>query len=96
MNPLEKAFAKSLQNYLNFPEQKSLVEEYYGKGTKIEISQVVLSGNIKKTQVTSKVVLGDVISESSLDTSMALVLIGECLNYLNPNSEYQVFVYFDS
>lgn len=96
MNPLEKAFAKSLQNYLNFPEQKSLVEEYYGKGTKIVISQVVLSGNIKKTQVTSKVVLGDVISESSLDTSMALVLIGECLNYLNPNSEYQVFVYFDS
>jgi hypothetical protein len=96
VNPLEKAFAKSLQNYLNFPEQKSLVEEYYGKGTKIVISQVVLSGNIKKTQVTSKVVLGDVISESSLDTSMALVLIGECLNYLNPNSEYQVFVYFDS
>ncbi len=96
MNPLEKAFAKSLQNYLNFPEQKSLVEEYYGSGTRIVISNVVLSGNIKKTQVTSKVILGDVINESSLDNSMALTLIGECLNYLNPESDFQVFVIFDS
>jgi len=96
VNPLEKAFAKSLQNYLNFPEQKSLVEEYYGNGTRIVISNVLLSGNIKKTQVTSKVILGDVINESSLDNSMALILIGECLNYLNPGSEFQVFVIFDS
>ena len=94
MNPLEKAFAKSLQNYLNFPEQKSLVEEFYGDGTRIVISNVVLSGNIKKTQVTSKVILGDVINESSLDKSMVHTLIGECLSYLNPDSELQLFVNF--
>ena len=96
MNPLEKAFAKSLQNYLNFPEQKSLVEEFYGDGTRIVISNVVLSGNIKKTQVTSKVILGDVINESSLDKSMVHTLIGECLSYLNPDSELQLFVNCDS
>jgi hypothetical protein len=96
VNPLEKAFAKSLQNYLNFPEQKSLVEEFYGDGTRIVISNVVLSGNIKKTQVTSKVILGDVINESSLDKSMVHTLIGECLSYLNPDSELQLFVNFDS
>lgn len=96
MNPLEKAFAKSLQNYLNFPEQKSLVEEFYGDGTRIVISNVVLSANIKKTQVTSKVILGDVINESSLDKSMVHTLIGECLSYLNPDSELQLFVNFDS
>ncbi len=96
MNPLEKAFAKSLQNYINFPEQRSLIEEFYGGGTKLIISQVVLSGNIKKTQVTCKVILGDVINESSLDKSMVHTLIGECLNYLNPESQLQVFVTFDS
>ena len=80
MNPLEKAFAKSLQNYLNFPEQKSLVEEFYGDGTRIVISNVVLSGNIKKTQVTSKVILGDVINESSLDKSKIVVPINNGLS----------------
>lgn len=96
MNPLEKAFAKSIQNFLNFPEQRFLIEEFYGEGSSIKVSRVVLSGDLKKSQVTSKVVLGKTITESCIDKSMANYLIGQCLGYLNPDSEFQIFVSFDS
>ena len=83
-----------IESYIN-DFQKESVEEMYGVGTKIKIHS--LSESISQNSLLFEVViiLGDTISEQTLDRNLADVLVQDALVYFFPNQTIKTYVRWD-
>lgn len=90
----KKRIFRLIEYYLNDYE-KDAVEEIYGKGSKIKIHDIFYSTNLKSVMVEAIIVLGDIISEETLDRSLADILIQDALVYFYPDEPIKVSVRYD-
>jgi len=83
-----------IEYYLNEYEGEA-VQEIYGKGSKIKIHDIFYSTNLKSVMVEAIIILGDVISEKTLDRKLADILIQDALVYFYPDEPIKVSVRYD-
>ena len=83
-----------LEEYLN-GFKGDLVEQIYGKKSKIKIHNVTFGITENSVIVEMIVILGDTINEDTLDTSLAEILIQEALVYFWPEKKISTMVRWD-
>ncbi len=83
-----------LEVYLN-GFKGDLVESIYGKKSLIKVHTVTFGISDNSVLVELVVVLGDVINEETLDTSLAEVLIQDALVYFWPEKKIRTLVRWD-
>lgn len=83
-----------IEYYLNEYEKDAL-EQIYGKGSKIKIHDIFYSTNQKSVMVEAVIILGDIISEETLDRTLADILIQDALVYFYPDEPIKVSVRYD-
>lgn len=83
-----------LEVYLN-NFKGDLVENIYGKKSLIKVHTVTFGISDNSVLVELVVVLGDVINEETLDTSLAEVLIQDALVYFWPEKKIRTLVRWD-
>lgn len=83
-----------LEVYLN-GFKGDLVESIYGKKSLIKVHTVTFGISDNSVLVELVVVLGDVINEETLDTSLAEVLIQDALIYFWPEKKIRTLVRWD-
>ena len=83
-----------LEVYLN-GFKGDLVENIYGKKSLIKVHTVTFGISDNSVLVELVVVLGDVINEETLDTSLAEVLIQDALVYFWPEKKIRTLVRWD-
>lgn len=83
-----------LEVYLN-GFKSDLVESMYGKTSYIKVHTVTFGISDNSVLVELVVILGDVINEEVLDTSLAEVLIKDALIYFWPEKKISTLVRWD-
>jgi hypothetical protein len=83
-----------LEVYLN-GFKSDLVESIYGKTSYIKVHTVTFGISDNSVLVELVVILGDVINEEVLDTSLAEVLIKDALIYFWPEKKIRTLVRWD-
>ena len=83
-----------LEVYLN-GFKSDLVESIYGKTSYIKVHTVTFGISDNSVLVELVVILGDVINEEVLDTSLAEVLITDALIYFWPEKKISTLVRWD-
>jgi hypothetical protein len=83
-----------LEVYLN-GFKSDLVESIYGKKSYIKVHTVTFGISDNSVLVELVVILGDVINEEVLDTSLAEVLIKDALIYFWPEKKIRTLVRWD-
>ena len=83
-----------LEVYLN-GFKSDLVESMYGKTSYIKVHTVTFGISDNSVLVELVVILGDVINEEVLDTSLAEVLIKDALIYFWPEKKIRTLVRWD-
>jgi len=83
-----------LEVYLN-GFKSDLVESIYGKTSYIKVHTVTFGISDNSVLVELVVILGDVINEEVLDTSLAEVLIKDALIYFWPEKKISTLVRWD-
>lgn len=83
MSDKKRRFYRLLETYMN-ESRKEEVELMYGKGSKIKVHN--WTHNVKGDQFIFEliIVLGNTISESVMDSSLAEVLLEDALQYFYP------------
>lgn len=90
----KKKFFRLIEFYLN-EFKGDVIQEFYGKGTKIKIHSFNYSISNKSVMIEAVIVLGDVINEEVLDREMADVLVQESLVYFFPEFSVKTMVRWD-
>lgn len=83
-----------LEVYLN-NFKGDLVENIYGKKSLIKVHTVTFGISDNSVLVELVVVLGDLINEETLDTSLAEVLIQDAIVYFFPEKKIKTLVRWD-
>lgn len=83
-----------LEVYLN-GFKGDLVENIYGKKSLIKVHTVTFGISDNSVLVELVVVLGDIINEETLDTSLAEVLIKDALVYFWPEKKIRTLIRWD-
>ena len=83
-----------LEVYLN-NFKGDLVENIYGKKSLIKVHTVTFGISDNSVLVELVVVLGDIINEETLDTSLAEVLIKDALVYFWPEKKIRTLIRWD-
>jgi hypothetical protein len=83
-----------LEEYLN-GFKGEMVENIYGKNSYIKVHHVTFGIKENNVLIELVVVLGDVINEEVMDTSLAEVLISEALVYFWPEKKISTLVRWD-
>jgi hypothetical protein len=84
-----------IETYLN-KIKKDVVEEFYGKNSRIKITNITFTVKNNSIVIESTVILGDIITEEILDTSLAEILIQDIIQYIHPNSNVRITISWDS
>lgn len=83
-----------IEFYINDHHKKSL-EEFYGRGSKIQVRSLDYINSQKCILAEIKIILSETIDESVLDRELADVLIQEALVYFYPEHFVKVLVSWD-
>jgi len=83
-----------LEVYLN-GFKSDLVESIYGKTSYIKVHTVTFGISDNSVLVELVVILGDIINEDVLDTSLAEILIKDALIYFWPEKKISTLVRWD-
>ena len=86
MSDKKRRFFRLVESYIN-DYQKDAVELMYGEGSKIKIHSWSYNNKGDTFLFEIVIVLGEVISESVMDKTMAEVLLKEALVYFYPETE---------
>lgn len=86
MSDKKRRFFRLLESYIN-DYKKDAVELFYGKGSTIKVHSWTYNAKGDTFLFELIIVLGDVITESAMDKSMAEALISEALVYFYPETE---------
>ena len=90
----KRRFYRQLEYYINDFNKKS-VESWYGNGSVIKIHNVGFGVKDKNITIEIVIILGDVITESQMDESMAVALVSDGLVYFYPELEVNVIYRWD-
>lgn len=74
---------KLFEKFLNF-FQKDKIEIFYGVGTKVKIHTIDYSITKNTIIIEAVIVLGDLINEEVMDSSMVEIMIKDFLPYVFP------------
>ena len=74
---LKKLFEKSLNNF-----QKDKIEIFYGVGTKVKIHTINYSITKNTIIIEAIIVLGEIINEEVMDSSMVEIMIKDFIPYV--------------
>lgn len=90
----KRRFFKLVERYVN-GFRGNAVQEFYGLNSKIKVHS--MSNSIKENSIMLEVVvvLGEIITEESMDESMAHILIQESMVYFFPECNIKTYVRFD-
>jgi hypothetical protein len=91
----KKTLYRLIEYYLN-DSNLELVEDFYGKGSRIKIHSLSYSTNLKTLLVEAVVVLGETIDEEVIDSSMAEILIKDGLVYFYPEYKVNTLIRWDA
>ena len=91
----KRRFYRLFEFYLN-DLNKSSVEGWYGKGSLIKINNVTFTQQIKSIVIEVTIILGEIISESLMDETMASVLISDGMIYFFPELSIKIIYNWDS
>lgn len=91
----KRRFYRLLELYVNDINKKPL-EDWYGKGSVVKVNYVTFTQQGKSIVLEVTIVLGDIISESVMDESMAITLISEGIGYFFPELSLHVVHKWDS
>ena len=83
-----------IENYINDFKGDS-VKLFYGEGSYIKIHNINFGISDNSVMIEVIVLLGGVINEDILDTSMAEVLVSDCLVYFFPDQKLKLMVRWD-
>lgn len=91
---LKKRYIRIIEKYLNVIK-KNDVELMYGKGTKISVRNLNPSVSNNSITVEVVIILGDVINEEVLDSSLTPYLIQDILELIFPDVITKTIVSWD-
>jgi hypothetical protein len=91
---LKKRYIRIIEKYLNVIK-KNDVELMYGKGTKIEVRNINPSISSNSITVEVVIILGEVINEEVLDSSLTPYLIQDILELIFPDVMTKTIVSWD-
>ncbi len=91
---LKKRYIRIIEKYLNVIK-KNDVELMYGKGTKIEVRNINPSISNNSITVEVVIILGEVINEEVLDSSLTPYLIQDILELIFPDVMTKTIVSWD-
>jgi hypothetical protein len=91
---LKKRYIRIIEKYLNVIK-KNDVELMYGKGTKIEVRNINPSISSNSITVEVMIILGEVINEEVLDSSLTPYLIQDILELIFPDVITKTIVSWD-
>jgi hypothetical protein len=75
--------------------KKKLIEEIYGKGTKVKIKNIDEIISKKSILIEAVVVLGEIINEEVMDESLADILIQDAVSFVHPFTPVKVIISWD-
>lgn len=90
----KKKMCRLIESYIN-DFRGDAVSEFYSQGTKIKIHNLQFVNSDKSVIVEAVIVLGEVISEETMDRSMADYLIQDALHYIFPELTTKCMVRWD-
>ena len=90
----KKRLFRLIEVYLN-DFKGSVVEEMYGKGTRIKIHSISDSVKNKTLLIEAVIVLGETITEEIMDRELADILIQDALVYFYPEYSIKVMMRWD-
>jgi len=91
---LKKRYIQIIEKYLNVIK-KNDVELMYGKGSKIEVRNINPSISSNSITVEVVIILGEVINEEVLDSSLTAYLIQDILELIFPDVMTKTIVTWD-
>jgi len=91
---LKKRYIRIIEKYLNIIK-KNDVELMYGKGSKIEVRNINPSISSNSITVEVVIILGEVINEEVLDSSLTAYLIQDILELIFPDVMTKTIVTWD-
>lgn len=91
----KKKFFRVMELFINKTKKEEL-ENYYGKGSKIEILSLTRSETSDKCLIEVKVVLGESINEDYLHTEFADFMVQKTFRFFYPEFMVNTVVKFDS
>lgn len=91
----KRRFYRLFEFYLN-DLNKSSVEGWYGKGSLIKVNNVTFTQQNKSIVIEVTIILGEIISESLMDDTMASVLISDGMIYFFPELSIKIIYNWDS
>lgn len=91
---MKKKLYRIIDFHLNTKNSKQ-IEEFYGKGTKIKIRSLSYSLKSNILLVDAVVVLGEIITEEVLETTLAEVLILDSMKFFYPDYKVNTMVKCD-
>jgi hypothetical protein len=91
---LKKRYIRIIEKYLNVIK-KNDVELMYGKGTKIEVRNINPSISSNSITVEVMIILGEVINEEVLDSSLTPYLIQDILELIFPDVMTKTIISWD-
>jgi hypothetical protein len=91
---LKKRYIRIIEKYLNVIK-KNDVELMYGKGTKIEVRNINPSISSNSITVEVVIILGEIINEDVLDSSLPPYLIQDILELIFPDVMTKTIVTWD-
>ena len=94
MSDKKRRLFRLIENYMN-DFQKEAVESVYGKGTYIRIHSMTESYSTKSLLFEVVIVLGDTITEETMDRTLADILIQDALVYFFPDQNIKTYVRWD-
>ena len=80
-----------IEVYLN-ESKGDLVESIYGKKSKIKVHTITFGISDNSLLIELVIILGDVINEDTLDTSLAEILIQEAIVYFFPEKTIKTLI----
>lgn len=90
----KRRFFRLIETYIN-DFRKDALEEYYGVGTRIKIHSLSESVSQKALLLEVVIVLGDTITEETIDRKLADVLVQDALVYFFPEQSIKTYVRWD-
>ncbi len=91
---MKKRYIRIIEKYLNVIK-KNDVELMYGKGSKIEVRNINPSISSNSITVEVVIILGEVINEEVLDSSLTPYLIQDILELIFPDVITKTIVSWD-
>ena len=90
----KRRFFRLIESYIN-DFRKDALEEMYGSGTKIRIHTMSESLSQKALLFEVIIVLGDTITEETMDRKLADILVQDALTYFFPEHSVKTYVRWD-